>query len=60
MHRTSTRQKQMTLKELEAKKLKLERRFDNIKRELVDVTSAINWVIEDLNKSLQANELTRV
>ena len=60
MHRTSTRQKQVTLKELEAKKLKLERRIDNLKRELVSVIQGINFVLEDLQKTLKANELTRI
>lgn len=58
--RTPTRQKRMTLKELEGKKLQLERRIDTLKRELVTVIQGINFVLQDLNKSLKANELTRV
>ena len=60
MHRTSTRQKRMTLQELEQKKLKLERRIDNMKREYVSVLQGIQFVNEDLAKTLKANVLTRV
>ena len=60
MHRTSTRQKRMTLLELEAKKRKLERRIDNLKRELVTILQGIQFVTDDLAKTLKANALTRV
>lgn len=43
----------MGLKELEAKKLKLERRLDNLKREYVEVRQAIEQVSKTLVSTLK-------
>ena len=60
MHRTSTRQKRMTLQELEKAKTRLERRIDTLKRELITVLQGIQFVNEDLAKTLKANAILRV
>jgi chaperonin cofactor prefoldin len=60
MHHTSTRQKRMTLQELEKAKTRLERRIDTLKRELITVLQGIQFVNEDLAKTLKANAILRI
>ncbi len=45
------RAKQIGLKELEARKLKLERRLDNLKREYVSVLQGIEAVVKNLEET---------
>lgn len=51
--RTERRAKQITLKSLEGRKVKLERRLDNLKREYVQVMQAIQQVSANLAESLK-------
>ena len=60
MNRTPTRQKRVTLQELEGRKKKLERRIDNLKRELILVMQGIAFVNEDLAETLKANARLKV
>ncbi len=57
--RTPTRQKRMTLQELEKSKLRYERRIDGLKREYIKVLEAINFITNELNQSLQVNSSLR-
>lgn len=57
--RSLRRRKVITLKEYEAKKLKLERRLDNLKRDYVQVLQAIQQISQDLAKSLEVSNAVR-
>ena len=59
MKRTQTRQVRMTIKGLEGQKNKIERRIDNLKCELIKVHQGLDFLNNELSRSLAANEMLR-